>query len=59
MKDLNELAVQLYARGKVASEEKVESDNEKRQQQNEFHSNTNLSPLARFLLSRFGQMITT
>ncbi|KAH7546505.1 hypothetical protein FEM48_Zijuj01G0207900 [Ziziphus jujuba var. spinosa] len=54
--DLNDLAPHLFAKDKTASEEtqnvNVEANNKKNQPNKEFPSNTNLSPLARFLLSR-------
>nr|XP_024922484.2 serine/threonine-protein kinase svkA isoform X2 [Ziziphus jujuba var. spinosa] len=57
LKDLNDLASHLFTKGKTASEEtqnvNAEADNKKKQPNKEFPSNTNLSPLARFLLSRW------
>lgn len=57
LKDLHELASHVFSKGKTASEEtqnaNAEAENKKKQQNKEFHSNTNMSPLARFLLSRF------
>ncbi|XP_060668732.1 uncharacterized protein LOC107432558 isoform X2 [Ziziphus jujuba] len=57
LKDLNDLASHLFMKGKTASEEtqnvNAEADNKKKQPNKEFPSNTNLSPLARFLLSRW------
>ena len=54
MKDLQELAARLFAKGKAAPEEtqniNAEAENKKRNK--DFNSNANLSPLARFLLSR-------
>lgn len=56
MKDLQELAARLFTKGKTSPEEvqnaNTEADNRKKQQNKEFNSNANLSPLARFLLSR-------
>ncbi|KAM1256700.1 hypothetical protein ACFX11_031091 [Malus domestica] len=55
LKDLQELAARIFAKGKTASEEtqNAEADNKKRQQNKEVQSNANMSPLARFLLSRW------
>ncbi|KAF3442016.1 hypothetical protein FNV43_RR15932 [Rhamnella rubrinervis] len=57
LKDLHELASHIFNKGKTASEEtqnaNAEAENKKKQQNKEFHSNTNMSPLARFLLSRW------
>ncbi|XP_024437254.1 uncharacterized protein LOC18103373 isoform X5 [Populus trichocarpa] len=57
LKDLQELAARLLSKGKPASEEtqnaNTEADNRKKQPTKEFNSNANLSPLARFLLSRW------
>ncbi|KAF2286052.1 hypothetical protein GH714_009958 [Hevea brasiliensis] len=56
MKDLQELAGRLFSKGKAAPEEtqnaNAEAENRKKQQNKEYNSNANLSPLARFLLSR-------
>ncbi|CAI0441464.1 unnamed protein product [Linum tenue] len=51
LKDLQELAAALLSKGKTTSAE--EAQNAKRQQPKDFNSNANLSPLARFLLSRW------
>ncbi|XP_011029514.1 PREDICTED: serine/threonine-protein kinase 4 homolog A-like isoform X4 [Populus euphratica] len=57
LKDLQELAARLLSKGKTVSEEtqnaNTEADNRKKQPTKEFNSNANLSPLARFLLSRW------
>ncbi|CAN1248961.1 Serine/threonine-protein kinase svkA [Linum perenne] len=51
MKELQELAAELLAKGKINAEE---AQNASRKQQNkDLNSNPNLSPLARFLLSRW------
>ncbi|KAG4213510.1 hypothetical protein ERO13_A01G061500v2 [Gossypium hirsutum] len=54
MKDMQELAVRLFNKGKTTSEDtqtpNMEIDSKRKQQLN---SNSNLSPLARFLLSRW------
>ncbi|XP_016742827.2 serine/threonine-protein kinase 26 isoform X3 [Gossypium hirsutum] len=54
MKDMQELAVRLFNKGKTTSEDtqtpNMEIDSRRKQQLN---SNSNLSPLARFLLSRW------
>ncbi|EEF29449.1 ATP binding protein, putative [Ricinus communis] len=56
MKDLQELAACLFSKGKATPEEtqnaSTEAENKKKQQNKDFNSNANLSPLARFLLSR-------
>lgn len=55
MKELQELAAQLFTKTKSAAEEtrnlSAEIDTRKKPQK-ELHSNSNLGPLARFLLSR-------
>lgn len=54
LKDLQELATRTFSKGKTATEEaESEADNRKRPQNKEINSSPNLSPLARFLLSRF------
>lgn len=55
LKDLQDLAGRIFAKGKTDAEStNAEVDSKKKQQQNkEPHSNSNLSPLARFLLSRW------
>lgn len=54
VKDLQELAARIFVKGKVeASGTNAEADSKKKQPNKEPHSNTNMSPLARFLLSRF------
>ncbi|GLT72154.1 hypothetical protein SLA2020_441100 [Shorea laevis] len=57
LKDLQELAARLFTMGKTMPEEmqnaNSETDNKKKQQNKELNSNSNLSPLARFLLSRW------
>lgn len=50
LKDLQGLAGQLFGKSKSAE---AEADSRKKQHNKELHSNSNLSPLARFLLSRF------
>lgn len=55
LKDLQELAARTFSKGKMTPEQaenaSPEVDN-KKQPNKEFHSNANLSSLARFLLSR-------
>ncbi|WCJ32196.1 Protein kinase superfamily protein [Euphorbia peplus] len=62
MKDLQELAARLFVKGKAAPEETQHANSEaeyKRKQQNkELNSNANLSPLARFLLSRWQSQVS-
>ncbi|KAK6946697.1 Protein kinase domain [Dillenia turbinata] len=57
LKELQELAARTFNKGKVAPEvvenTSAETENRKRQQGKEFQSNANMSPLARFLLSRW------
>ncbi|KHN28077.1 Serine/threonine-protein kinase svkA [Glycine soja] len=54
LKDLQGLADQLFSKTKSAQETRnAEADNRKKQQNKEHNSNSNLSPLARFLLSRW------
>ncbi|KAF5730690.1 serine/threonine-protein kinase dst4 isoform X2 [Tripterygium wilfordii] len=57
LKDLQELAARVFSKGKTVLEgtqnANVEADNKKQQQNKEVNSNANLSPLARFLLSRW------
>ncbi|XP_020239321.1 germinal center kinase 1 [Cajanus cajan] len=53
LKDMQELAGQIFRNSKSAEETRnAEADNKKKQNK-ELHSNSNLSPLARFLLSRW------
>ncbi|XP_038691658.1 serine/threonine-protein kinase 24 isoform X3 [Tripterygium wilfordii] len=57
LKDLQELAARIFSKGKTVLEEtqnaNAEADTKKKQQNKEHNSNANLSPLARFLLSRW------
>ncbi|CAL5200920.1 unnamed protein product [Lathyrus oleraceus] len=54
LKDLKELASQLFSKGKSTEETlSAEADNRRKQHNKEPHPNSNLSPLARFLLSRW------
>lgn len=57
LKDLQDLAGHIFTKGKTVPEqtENINTDTEsrKKQQNKEAHPNTNLSPLARFLLSRW------
>ncbi|CAI8593161.1 unnamed protein product [Vicia faba] len=54
LKDLKGLASQLFSKGKSAEETlNAEADNRRKQHNKEPHPNSNLSPLARFLLSRW------
>ncbi|CAL0326544.1 unnamed protein product [Lupinus luteus] len=50
LKDLQEFAGQLFSKTKSAE---TDSGSRKKQQNKELHPNSNLSPLARFLLSRW------
>jgi hypothetical protein len=54
LKDLQGLASQLFSKAKSTEEiQNAEADNRRKQHNKEPHPNSNLSPLARFLLSRF------
>lgn len=57
VRDIQELAARNFAKGKALLEEtrnaNVEVNTRKKQQNKDFLSNANLSPLARFLLSRW------
>ena len=61
MKDMQELATHMFSKGKTTPEDtpntNMETDSGKKQQQQKEHSNSNLSPLARFLLSRFVEIL--
>ncbi|XP_061367040.1 uncharacterized protein LOC133310157 isoform X1 [Gastrolobium bilobum] len=53
LKNLQELASQIFSKtNSIVETRNTEPDNKKKQQNKELHSNSNLSPLARFLLSR-------
>lgn len=60
LKDLQEQAARAFAKGKTALEHtenaNAEIENKKKQQTKEINSSANLSPLARFLLSRCVQV---
>ncbi|KAK4398363.1 Serine/threonine-protein kinase svkA [Sesamum angolense] len=54
LKDLQELAARIFRKGKAEMPAtNTEADSKKKQQNKDHHSNANMSPLARFLLSRF------
>ncbi|KAL2245441.1 UNVERIFIED_CONTAM: hypothetical protein Sindi_2812300, partial [Sesamum indicum] len=54
LKDLQELAARIFGKGKAElPATNTEADSKKKQQNKDHHSNANMSPLARFLLSRF------
>ncbi|XP_057797416.1 uncharacterized protein LOC131013367 isoform X3 [Salvia miltiorrhiza] len=54
MKDLQELAARIFVKGKIETQAtNAEADSKKKQPNKELHSNANMSPLARFLLSRW------
>ncbi|XP_027925909.1 germinal center kinase 1-like [Vigna unguiculata] len=54
LKDLQRLAGELFSKTKSAEETRnAQADNRKKQQSKEYNPNSNLSPLARFLLSRW------
>ncbi|KAK1360844.1 hypothetical protein POM88_045318 [Heracleum sosnowskyi] len=56
VKDLQDLATHVFTKGKTVAEQtsklNAETDSRKKQQNKEANQNSNLSPLARFLLSR-------
>ncbi|XP_043807145.1 serine/threonine-protein kinase 3/4 isoform X3 [Manihot esculenta] len=62
LKDLQELAARLFSKGKAKPEgtqnANAEAENKKKQQNKEYNSNANLSPLARFLLSRWQSQVS-
>ncbi|KAL3508699.1 hypothetical protein ACH5RR_028100 [Cinchona calisaya] len=54
LKDLQDLAARIFTKGKTEAEStSSEAESKKKHQTKEIHSNANLSPLARFLLSRW------
>ncbi|MED6155299.1 hypothetical protein PIB30_118729 [Stylosanthes scabra] len=54
LKDLQELAGQLFSKTKGTGDTRnAEADSRRKQQNKDIHQNSNLSPLARFLLSRW------
>ncbi|KAI3466094.1 hypothetical protein Pfo_022757 [Paulownia fortunei] len=54
LKDLQELAARIFVKGKFETPAtNAEADSKKKQPNKELHSNANMSPLARFLLSRW------
>ncbi|XP_060191087.1 uncharacterized protein LOC132620429 isoform X2 [Lycium barbarum] len=53
LKDLQDLAGRIFSKGKIEAESTSTEDSKKKQQSKELNSNANLSPLARFLLSRW------
>ncbi|KAK8464263.1 hypothetical protein PHAVU_011G164700 [Phaseolus vulgaris] len=53
LKDLQELAGRILSKTKSAEETRNAETDHKKKQNKELHSNSNLSPLARFLLSRW------
>lgn len=58
LKDLQRLAGELFSKTKSTEETRnALADNRKKQQNKEHNPNSNLSPLARFLLSRFIEVI--
>ncbi|KAL6554220.1 hypothetical protein OROMI_019893 [Orobanche minor] len=59
LKDLQELAAQIFGKGKTEMPAtNLEADSKKKQQSKEHNSNSNMSPLARFLLSRDGKAMS-
>lgn len=53
VKELQELAAQIFIRDKIEAQAAIaEADSKKKQPNKELNSNANMSPLARFLLSR-------
>ncbi|KAK6154357.1 hypothetical protein DH2020_008605 [Rehmannia glutinosa] len=54
LRDLQELADRIFVKGKIETPAtNSEADTKKKQPNKELHSNANMSPLARFLLSRW------
>lgn len=57
LKDLQDLATHVFTKGKTVTEQtskvNADTDSRKKLQNKEANQNSNLSPLARFLLSRF------
>ncbi|KAL3849180.1 hypothetical protein ACJIZ3_011062 [Penstemon smallii] len=54
LKDLQELASRIFLKGKIEQTPATNAEpDSKKKQQKELHSNANMSPLARFLLSRW------
>ncbi|GLT69696.1 hypothetical protein SLA2020_418270 [Shorea laevis] len=61
LKEMQAMAANMFIKGKTASQDTqnmtAEAENRKKQQQKELHTNSNLSPLARFLLSRWQSQV--
>ncbi|GLT50405.1 hypothetical protein SLA2020_238920 [Shorea laevis] len=61
-KEMQEMATCMFIKGKTTSEETqnmtAEAENRRRQQQTELHTNSNISLLARFLLSRWQSQVS-
>ncbi|GAA0152541.1 non-receptor serine/threonine protein kinase [Lithospermum erythrorhizon] len=53
LKDVQDVAARMFSNGKTESESATAEVDRKKKQSKELHSNANLSPLARFLLSRW------
>lgn len=54
LKDLQDLAARIFVKGKIETPAtNAEADSKKKQPNKELNSNANMSPLARFLLSRW------
>nr|GMD90197.1 germinal center kinase 1-like isoform X1 [Ipomoea batatas] len=54
LKDLQDLATRTFTKGRMETDNATaEADSKKKQQSKELQSNSNMSPLARFLLSRW------
>ncbi|GLT30785.1 hypothetical protein SLA2020_055730 [Shorea laevis] len=62
LKEMQEMATRMFIKGKKTSEEKqnmtAEAENRRRQQQKELQTNSNNSPLARFLLSKWQSQVS-
>ncbi|KAI4321852.1 hypothetical protein MLD38_035184 [Melastoma candidum] len=60
LKDLQEIATQAFSKGETPTEKPGtgSSGNHKKQPDRDYNSNANLSPLARFLLSRWQEQVS-
>ncbi|KAI4321858.1 hypothetical protein MLD38_035190 [Melastoma candidum] len=60
LKDLQEMATQAFSKGETPTEKPGtrSSGNHKKQPDRDYNSNANLSPLARFLLSRWQEQVS-
>lgn len=56
LKDLQDQAAQVFSRDQEPEKVNAVAESSKKQQNKELGSNSNLSPLARFLLSRYAKL---